>query len=136
MQWYLNNYPLGNPQINYLVKSSKTSVGNFQKSTKVLQMSGAKGQLPKLWQRFVIFKFQFRFEVNFGSILGSIFWVNFLVNFWGKIFIDLCRQLSKVHWCLETTTKIMTKVCDFSASCSISGSISGSIPRAILGAIL
>ena len=36
-----------------------------------------------------------------------------------KIFKDLCRQLSKVHesvadvWSRETTTKIMTKVCDF-----------------------
>ena len=40
-----------------------------------------------------------------------------------KIFKDLCRQLSKVHesvadvWSQETTTKIMTKVCDFYVYC-------------------
>ena len=89
MQWYLNNYPLGNPQINYLVKSSKTSVGNFQKSTKVLQMSGAERQLPKLWLRFVIFKLPAQFWGQFGATFvvnfGANFWVNFVINSWDNL---------------------------------------------------
>ena len=93
MQWYLNNYPLGNPQINYLVKSSKTSVGNFQKSTKVLQMSGAERQLPKLWLRFVIFKLPAQNNL--------LFWIWFWRNNSVSIRLLIKKPLQKTQELLQ-----------------------------------
>ena len=101
MQWYLNNYPLGNPQINYLVKSSKTSVGNFQKCTDVWRL------LPKLWLRFVIFQLPAQFRGQFrDQFLGQFYgqFCNSMVKF-GDILGGKIGGNSLILWYPKMTNK-------------------------------